>query len=135
MGKHLWEVKHSYYCTEGQYFANQSEHQTIWQFKSWADFLAEMGAADMDYNLLFRWDWDEAHPETGDSTYTGDNNYRNGKLFLFFMHQRKGYHSTSIIEVCRADEPAVLAYLTPFWEHMRDLWAPISQQQGVANHG
>lgn len=121
---HLWEVKHPYYCTEGQYFSSQSSHQTIWEFKSWRDFLAEMGSADMDYNLLFRWDWSELN-DADEPTYNGDDNYRNGKLHLFFMYQRKGYHSTSIVDVCRADEAAVREYLMPRLAHLRSLWEPL----------
>lgn len=128
MSKHLWEARHPYYCTEGQYFVNQSAHQTIWEFKSWSDFLAEMGESDMDYNLLFRWDWDERDCE-GNSTYTGDDNYRNGKLKLFFMYQRKGYHSTSIVDVCRADEAAVRAFLEPRLDHLRSIWAPLGSAE------
>lgn len=126
MTKHLWEVEHPYYCEEGQYFSTQESRQTIWQFRSMAEFLAEMGEADKDYNYLFRWDWIEENDD-GEPTYNGDNNYRNGKLKLFYMHQRKGYHSCSIVEVCRADEPAVLTFLRGHWEHMQTMWAPIAQ--------
>lgn len=125
MGNHLWEVDHAYCCTEGNYFSTQERHQTIWEFKTWAEFLAEMGDSDMDYNLLFRWDWSEEDGETGDPTYNGDDYYRNGKLSLFFMHQRKGYHSTSIVQVCRADEQAVIAFLHPRLNYLMDLWAPL----------
>lgn len=124
--KHLWEVEHNYYCTEGGYFWNQSERQTVWEFKSWSDFLAEMADADLDYNMLFRWDWSEVDEETCKPTFNGDANYRNGKLKLFFMVQRKGFHSTSIVEVCRADEPAVIEYLRPRLAHLMALWEPLA---------
>jgi hypothetical protein len=122
---HLWESKHRYYCTEGQYFGNSGQ-QTVWEFKSWADFMAEMSDADMDYNMLFRWDWSEENEETGEATFNGDPYYRNGKLKLFFMIQRKGFHSCSIIDVCRADEPAVIEYLKPRLAHLMSLWEPLS---------
>jgi len=124
--KHLWEVEHPYYCTEGNFFSSQSNYKTIHEFKSWADFLSEMGDADKDYNFMFRWDWDETDGDTGESTYTGDDYYRNGRLGMFFMHQRKGFHSTSIVEVCRADEPAVIEYLRGYWQHMQAMWEPFS---------
>lgn len=122
---HLWECKHPYYCTEGQYFANQSEHRTVWEFKSWAEFIVEMGDADMDYNMLFRWDWHEGEDHEL-APFNGDVYYRNGKLLLFFMVQRKGFHSCSIVDVCRADEPAVIEYLTPRLAHLMSLWAPLT---------
>lgn len=134
METHLWEVSHSYYCTEGQYFSTQERCQTVWPFLSWADFIAEMGDADMDYNMLFRWDWDE-DDDDGNPTFNGDPYYRNGKLKLFFMVQRKGFHSCSIVDVCRADEPAVIEYLKPRLAHLLSLWAPLAAQQSGQGAG
>lgn len=119
---HLWEAKHSYYCNEGNYFASESVGS---EYKSFADFLEEWSDADKDYNLLFRWDWIERDDETDEPTYNGDDNYRNGKLKLFYMGQRKGKYVYSVVDVCRADEPAVIAFLKPHWDHMRGLWSPI----------
>lgn len=130
----LWEARHPYYCTEGNYFTSQKHHQTIWPFKSWAEFLAEMGDADLDYNLLFRWDWQEGE-DYELAPYNGDDNYRNGRLLLFFMHQRKGYHSTSVVEVCRADEPAVRSYLEPRLAHLLAVWAPLDSAEADRAHG
>ncbi len=129
MQKHLWECKHPYYCTEGQYFSSQANYPTIWPFDTWEDFIGEMGAADEDYNMLFRWDWEE--PEEDDEgeplpPFSGDVNERNGKLKLFFMVQRKGFHSTSIVNVCRADETAVIEYLKPKLAHLKSLWEPLT---------
>ena len=119
--KHLWEVEHSYRCEQGSYFGDGS---TTENHKTFADFLGEMGGSDPDYNLLFRWDWEEANEE-GHSTFNGDNNYRNGELLPFFMAQRKGYHFAHCVQVCRADEPAVRAFLEPRFAHLLSLWEPI----------
>lgn len=129
VAKHLWEVDHSYYCTDGQYFSSQDKCQTVWEFKSWADFLSEMGDADMDYNLLFRWDWKEVDPETGKPSFSGDVNYRNGVLKMYFMAQRKGFHSCSIVQVCRADEAAVIEYLRPRLAHLLEMWEPVARTE------
>jgi hypothetical protein len=118
---HLWEVKHPYYCNEGNFFASESVGS---EFKSWAKFIEEFGDADMDMNLLFRWDWREGE-EYGLGPFTGDVNYRNGRLLVFWMGQRKGLYQYSTVEVCRADESAVIEYLRPRWEHMRLLWEPL----------
>lgn len=126
MSKHLWEVEHPYYCSESGYFHTQEKHQTIWTFPSWAEYAAEMGNSDLDYNLLFRWDWHEsADHGDGSSEFNGDVNYRNGRLYLFVMHQRKGYKSTGIVEVCRADEPAVIEFLKPRLAYLMNLWEPL----------
>lgn len=115
---HLWEINHSYYCSEGNYY-NNSCHT---EYKSFADFLADYGDADMDMNMVFRWDWKESDPETGENNFNGDINYRNGKLFLYVVGQRKALLTSKEIEVCRADEPAIIEYLKPRQEYMRALW-------------
>jgi hypothetical protein len=125
---HLWEVKHSYYCNLGNYFNNDCGRD----FKSWADFMDDMGDADMDYNLVFRWDWVEESPETGEPNYNGDDNYRNGRLHIFWMGQRKGLYTFSTVEVCRADEPAVIAFLRPRMEYLFSLWEPLTTAEAKA---
>lgn len=121
--KHLWEVDHAYYCSENNYYSNECH----FQFKSWQDFMDEMDDADLDYNLIFRWDWKENDPETDEPTYKGDDYYRNGRLYLFTMHQRKGRFVCSEIEVCRADESAVIEYLRPRLAHLMALWEPLTR--------
>lgn len=124
---HLWEVDHAYYCTEDNYFKS-SDIEIVYEYKSLGEFLSQMADADLNYNLLFRWDWQEGE-DYDLAPFNGDVNYRNGRLLMFFMHQRKGYHSTSIVEVCRADEQAVIQYLTPRLEHLMSLWSPLTQQK------
>ena len=116
--KHLWEVDHPYYCNEGNYYARESVCD---EFKRFSDFLVEYESADFDLNLVFRFDWEEE-----ENSYNGDDNYRNGRLKIFWMGQRKGLYRYSIIEVCRADENSVIKFLTPRWSHIRLLWEPIS---------
>lgn len=126
--KHLWEVEHDYYCNEGNYFTNKSNVHD--HHKTWADFDREYRDSDFDMNLVFRWDWHEGGEDGdggwGGSKFTGDVNYRNGYLQIFWMGQRKGLYRYSTIEVCRADEPAVIAFLQPRWEHLRKMWEPIA---------
>ncbi|MBK9497393.1 MAG: hypothetical protein IPO08_23305 [Xanthomonadales bacterium] len=131
MTKHLWEADHSYYCNEGNYFANDTCEA---YYKSFADFIAAEGDIDPDYNLLFRWDWIEGDGE-GEPNFNGDNNYRNGKLKLFWMGQRKGLYRWSIVEVCRNDEASVIEFLRPRMQHLVSLWEPLAstdQQKGGA---
>ena len=122
--KHLWEVDHPYYCNEGNYYASESVGD---EFKRWQDFSDEYKDADFDMNLIFRFDWSEA-----EGSYTGDDNYRNGELLIFWMGQRKGLYRYTKVDVCRADEQAVIDFLRPRWEHMRLLWEPISNVKGNA---
>lgn len=116
--KHLWEVDHSYYCNRGNYYAPD-------RYRSWAEFIAEYADADFDLNLVFRWDWLEG-PDWGLPEFNGDANYRNGLLLVFWMGQRKGLYHWSEVEVCRADEPAVVEFLRPRMQHLLGLWEPLS---------
>lgn len=118
----LWEIKHPYYCNEGNYFSNESCESS---YGSWQEFKDSEGDADFDYNLVFRWDWDEEN-DNGESTFNGDENYRNAKLKIFWMGQRKGLYRWSVIDVCRADESEVRAWLYERWEHLKKLWEPLS---------
>lgn len=126
--KHLWEAGHRYYCNESNYFARESCES---QYRSFAAFLEAEGNSDMDYNLLFRWDWKE-ETEEGEPTFNGDVYYRNGKLKLFWMGQRKGLYRWSVVDVCRADEPAVIEFLRPRLEHLMSLWEPLFDERAQA---
>lgn len=130
MSKHLWEVGHPYYCNESNYYAPGND-QPFARYKSFADFMAEEGDSDMDYNLLFRFDWtEECYDEEGEERppFNGDVNYRNGELKLFWMGQRKGLYRWTVVEVCRADEPAVIEFLRPRLAYLLSLWAPLAEQ-------
>lgn len=125
--KHLWEVDHSYYCNEGNYYAPGRE-QPHDEFKSFEEFISEHGASDFDMNLVFRFDWVEGEDHEL-PPYSGDPYYRNGLLKIFWMGQRKGLYRWTTVQVCRADEPKVIEFLRPRWQHLKELWEPISQDR------
>lgn len=118
---HLWEIDHPYYCSESNFYSNEPGDR----FETWDDFLFDYRDSDPDLNLIFRFDWREGE-DNGARDFTGDANYRNGNLQIFWLRQRKGIFACSEIEVCRADEPAVIAFLRPRWDLMRKLWEPLS---------
>jgi hypothetical protein len=125
MNKHLWEVKHSYYCNLGNYYANGCGHQ----YDSFDDFLEEWGDADMDYNLLFRWDWKEYEPDDWtDEEVEDDDHYSGDKLEVFWMLQRKGAYRFCEIKVNKEDEQKVIEFLKPRWEYMKSLWQPFDEE-------
>ena len=113
----LWEVKHPYYAEEGNY-AMKDCHV---EYGSWADFVEEEGDSDLDYNLVYRWDW--RLPDADDEEPCE-------VLKIYFMGQRKALCRSVEVAVTKADEEAVRAYLLPRWEKLRELWAPLS---GVAS--
>lgn len=117
---HLWEIEHSYYCNEGNYRSNDCGHS----YNTFDDFLSEWGDADLDYNLLFRWDWmdkDIANKELED-----EDKYDSDLLKIFWLLQRKGDYRYCVIKVNKEDEDKVIKFLKPRWEHMQALWKPLA---------
>ncbi len=121
VGKHLWEAKHPYYCSDQCYFSAKAIVDT---YGTWQEFVEASKDDDFDLNLLFRWDWNLG--EEHDLPIHTDPYYRDGELDLFFMLQRKGYHRVARISVCKADEDLVRVWLNLRWEHMQTLWKPCS---------
>ena len=119
----LWDAKHPYYASDGCYWwsgssGTQFPHS---EHESWADFLAEMDDADLDYNLLYRWDWqvpDPAWAEPGEEP-------ESETLDLFYMQQRKAAPWSHRIKVTRDQEPAIREWLTIRAEHLRKVWEPL----------
>lgn len=120
--KHLWEVDHSYYINEGNYY-DRDMHT---EYATWGEFLSAWGGGDIDYNWFVRWDWREG--EGWDiAEYNGDDYYRHAKFVMQIVGQRKALLQSVAVYVCRADEPAIIAFLKPYWEYMRELWEPLSE--------
>lgn len=115
MTKRLWEVEHPYYCSTSNFHATGCNHH----YGSWQEFHETFVYDDMDLNLLFRFDWIEpTDPSDGDETD------KKGTLCLFFMEQRRGAFLVREIDVSRADEPEVLKFLRPRFEHLLEMWEP-----------
>lgn len=127
--KHLWDVDHPYYCNEGNFFARPGS-ECHSHYQRWQDFVAEQGDGDMDLNLVFRFDWVPPYEDSDSEKpikWVADENYRDSTLKLFYMGQRKGLYRWATVDVCRADEPSVRAWLMARWDHMRKLWEPLSE--------
>lgn len=110
---HLWEVEHAYYCNLGNYYNNGCGSY----YESFEEFLEEWGNSDLDYNLLFRWDWKDSNNK--------DNEIEQDELQIFWMLQRKGNYLFSVIKVNKEDEKKVIEFLKPRWEYMKALWNPL----------
>ena len=97
--KHLWDhtVKRPFH------YPGYSE-----SFSNWKSFLEEWGDADMDYNLLFRFGWE------------GDT------LKMLFAMQRRGGFTEASVQVEKADESAIRAFLEPRGRHLIENWAPLT---------
>ena len=107
--KHLWEVDHPYYCSEGNYYKNDCHNR----FSTWGEFYGSANDWDMDMNLLFRWDWRK--PENGVI----------GTLSTFWVGQRKAALWSCECPVHPDEEPAVREFLQPRLAHLLALWQPL----------
>jgi hypothetical protein len=116
---HLWEIKHPYYCNQGNFFAPGMQ-QPFERYESWQDFHVSEGNSDFDMNLAFRWDWRKADPD--EESWGNETDV----LLIFWMGQRKGIYRWSEIEVTDSDENAIREWLTARWNHLRLLWEGIS---------
>lgn len=124
----LWEIDHPYYCSESNYYSNGCHTS----YGSWEAFHESEGDADFDMNLVFRWDWkpnDYIEDETPENLRAyadrfGDRDHA-WTLQVCWMGQRKGLYRCTEVKVCKADEPAVRAWLIERAEHMRKLWEPL----------
>lgn len=116
--KHLWEIDHPYYCNDGNYYSND----TVFLHDSWQDYLSEfdLSHTDMDYNLVFRWDWKRPQGEDDWGQFMPDD-----ALHLYHMAQRKGAFWVHIVRVKESDEDSVREYLTAYAEHMKKIWEPL----------
>lgn len=83
-------------------------------YKTFDDFYNEFSTADVNWNLVFRWDV---------------KNRFNDTCFceLHMIQQRKGAYTPIIIETLEEkDEIELLDYLQAHWDYLRDIWAPLS---------
>lgn len=117
--KHLWEVDHPYYATEGHYRTKGCHHE----FDTGEDFLIELGNADMDFNLICRWDWNEVDPDDYDGvTYILPET---DTLSLFYITQRKADPFSAAVQVTKDQEDEIREWLTVRAEHLRKVWEPL----------
>lgn len=105
-------VKHDYYCHESNYYSNDPAQK----YDDWESFYSEFGDADLDYNLVFRWDLRKRD---------------NGEFYLeiFFMLQRKGIFKPVWIDSVKEENlPEIISFLSPYWEKLNQLWLPLSNK-------
>jgi hypothetical protein len=99
--------KHAYHCC-----TNNHEY-----WDSWSAFLEEFDDADLDMNLVFRWDWDPALPDW--------NGLEHDTLRVFIVQQRKGRICEHLVRVTADDEPSIRVFLVKHLQHLQKLWAPL----------
>lgn len=119
---HLWEAKHPYYAQEGNYFDNGCHER----YARWEDFFEEEGDANINMNLVYRFDWKIL---TADDVDEGAN-FDFDQLCLYFVEQRRARLRSVEIRIERKDrervEPLVLKYLRPRLQRLLEIWSPLS---------
>jgi len=111
-------VKHAYYCNVGNFYSNEC----VYPHETFKDFLDEMGDADLDYNLLFRFDIKEHDKDDYEEGEAPDGFY--GEFFI--MQQRKGRFVVCKVKTITEDDvQLILAYLEPRYEYLKALWEPL----------
>lgn len=118
--KHLWEQKHPFYCAGGN----------IHEYLSWEEWLKEHYDADVDMNLIFRWDWEDPGVFRNSENYEPDWKGADmglGLLTFQVMQQRRSSHKTYIIYGMKhEDEDSVREVLLKHWDKMCKIWSPLS---------
>jgi len=104
-------IEHDYYCADSNYYSNEA----IMQYRTWPEFYDEMHNADIDMNLVFRWDI-KKHEKT--ESYW---------MEIFIIQQRKGIFLPVMIDrVFDEDVETIIEYLKPHFEKLNHLWEPLS---------
>jgi len=108
-------IDHPYYCHSTNYTNNDARMD----FDTMSDFLEEFGDADVDMNLVFRFDVIEKTDED-------DEPLGLFKAEVFIMQQRKGNFVPCVIKSIMGDEvgPFVL-YLEKHHQRLMEMWAPL----------
>lgn len=140
MPKSLINPNHRYYCNENNFFDNGC----VDKYSSLDEFLAEYKDADMDYNLLFRWDLrviyltpdEEETEEEFEEVYSMTellsktcNMFSHLEFKCFWMQQRKGIYRSSITKCTKEDEAKIREFLVIRYIHLKELWNPFNDEE------
>lgn len=102
-------VKHPFYCNGSNYYSNEPKEV----FNCASDFMDEYDSADIDMNLIFRWD---VH-QHDDGTYWVE---------AFIMQQRKGIFKPILIHSIEEHETKrFVDLLTKHKNQLMLMWQPL----------
>lgn len=105
-------IDHDYYCSESNFYSNDP----AMKWDTWADFYEEYIDADIDMNLIFRWDIKKRE----------ETNRRYMEVFM--IHQRKGIFAPHHIDlVDEQDFDSIKELLNKHYAKLQKIWHPISR--------
>lgn len=113
-------VEHDYYASPSNYYSKEPKEN----WKTFQDFYDEYHNADIDINLIYRWDIREDE---------------DGSLYMevIFIRQRKGIYSPQHIEkVTESDFENIQKLLQPHMDKIAKNWLPFtpSKNYKLNNH-
>ena len=102
-------IEHDYYCNESNYYSNEPTSS----FDTFKDFYNEYQDADVDMNLVFRWDLRE---------YKDSGKYY---MDIYIIQQRKGiYTPIHISSFGKSDISNFIKYIQPHIDKLKSIWKP-----------
>lgn len=105
-------IDHDYYASDSNYYSNEAKVT----YNNWYEFQEDYGEADIDMNLVFRWD-----------IYKRDND-KGYWMQIIIIKQRKGvYTPIHINEVVEEDASQIIEFMKPHLEKILKIWQPISE--------
>ena len=111
-------AKHPYYCDAENYYC--SDCATEW--RNMTEFLDEYEDANLQLNLIFRFDVDADYYDNRDEKSKQEYYAR-----VFIMHQRKGIFVPHLIRSVSEEEAQRFEkFLKRSWEEMKKIWKPLS---------
>lgn len=121
MALELKNTKHSYYCSESNYYVDGTRNYGLCEYDTWEDFKEEWfvdGSLDDDLNHLFRFDILENDDVPGEF-----------RLFLFFILQRKGiFRPVCIRNITKDNLSEIETFLSQRWPYLKSQWREFSEE-------
>lgn len=104
-------VKHDYYCSDSNFYSNEA----ALKYETFSDFYEDFHDADIDMNLIFRWDIREREES------------KRHYLEIFMMNQRKGIFRPIYISLFDdKDVDLFIGLLKPHIEKIKSIWKPFN---------
>lgn len=106
-------IDHDYYASGQNFYSNDASLH----YNTWADFYEEFHDADVDLNLVFRWDIRQR--EQSKRCY----------MQIIMIVQRKGiYMPVHIDYVDEQDVPQIMEFMRPHFQKLLSIWQPLSAE-------
>lgn len=102
-------IDHPYFCNDNNYYSNKAAEN----YSCWEDFYDDWSGADIDMNLIFRFD------------IIQDEETNLYSMKIFFILQRKGIFKPVSIKSVREDNvEEIIKLLTKHHKRLKEIWLP-----------